>query len=65
MPRTLSDGTASARFELILAQRPLRRGVQAQLRPLQQARAAELRGLARVRMTEGMGPRRRPADWAG
>jgi len=63
--RALYDRAASARFELILAQRSLRREVRAQLTPEQQARAAELRGLARARMAEGMRHRRRSADWAG
>jgi len=63
--RALYDRAASARFELILAQRSLRREVQAQLTPEQQARAAELRGLARARMADGARHRRRSADLAG
>lgn len=63
--RALYDRAASARFELVLAQRSLRREVRAQLTPAQQARAAELRGLARARMAGGVRHRRRSADWAG
>lgn len=63
--RTLYDRASSARFELILAQRSLRREVQAQLTPDQQSRAAELRGVARARMTEGVRHRRRSAALAG
>ncbi len=61
----LYDKASSARFDLILAQRSLRREVQALLTPEQRAKATELRGQARAGMWEGMRHRRRSEGMAG
>jgi Spy/CpxP family protein refolding chaperone len=63
--RALYDKASSARFELILAQRSLRREVQALLTPQQRAKAAELRGRARAGMREDLRHRRQSEGMAG
>jgi len=52
--RALHEKASSARFDLLLARRALRRDVEATLTPEQIARAAELRGLVRARRRERM-----------
>ena len=63
--RTLYDKASSARFDLILARRSVRREVQALLTPEQRAKAAELRGMARARMLERRPQPRRTPGMAG